>query len=196
MSRRPAAWAALLAALAVLMLLIQLAGAPVQEALAFRRSALPQGEWWRLLTAHFVHLGWVHLWLNLAGLGLVSLLLAEAPPSAPRLAALLLILSLAVGLGLLVGNPELERYVGLSGVLHGLAVVAAGRLLWRGRPGVPALLLAGLLAKLAHEQLSGADPTISARIGGEVITASHLYGALAGLALLAAVAARRLQRGR
>ena len=36
------------------------------------RSALRDGEFWRFLTGHFVHLNWAHLGLNVAGLVLLQ----------------------------------------------------------------------------------------------------------------------------
>src|SRR5215831_9002883 len=58
----------LLAACAVLALPL-LGGTPLRDALSYQRAAIGQGEWWRLLTAHFVHLDAGHASLN--GLGLV-----------------------------------------------------------------------------------------------------------------------------
>src|ERR1044071_4813538 len=59
---------ALLGACALLAAL-ELGGEPVRNALSYQRTALASGEWWRLLSAHFVHLDAGHATLN--GLGLV-----------------------------------------------------------------------------------------------------------------------------
>ena len=42
-------------------------------------------------------------------------------------------------------------------------------------------LLAGVLAKLVWEQLAGELPMTSELIGGNVVTASHIWGAVGGL---------------
>ena len=73
-------WRSLAAAGAIGMIAVflQLAGAEGREALAWDRSALADGELWRLVTGHFAHLGWSHLGLNLAGLALVAWIAGEA----------------------------------------------------------------------------------------------------------------------
>ena len=38
------------------------------EALSYQRDRITSGALWRLLSGHWVHLGWAHLLLNLAGL--------------------------------------------------------------------------------------------------------------------------------
>src|SRR5260370_24663615 len=52
-------------------------GDSVSQLLRYDRSAIAGGGWWRLLTAHIVHLDGHHLVLN--GLGLVLMLSLVAP---------------------------------------------------------------------------------------------------------------------
>jgi hypothetical protein len=42
------------------------------------------------------------------------------------------------------------------------------------------MLAAGLVAKLAFEQIQGPVPFTQASVGGAVIVAAHLYGAVGG----------------
>ena len=56
-------------ALALLLAVLQAAG--WRRALEYRRSALLQGQVWRLVTGSFVHLGWDHLLRDLLGLFLI-----------------------------------------------------------------------------------------------------------------------------
>lgn len=151
------------------------------EALRFERTLLG-AEPWRLVTAHLVHLGWVHLALNLAGLAAIwALLGAQLRPGAWLV--VLLVCALGVSGGLWALDPELDWYVGLSGVLHGMFV--AGALAGLGRARLfHALLLAGVAAKVAFEQLAGADLGSAELVGGAIVVNSHLYGALAGCACL------------
>jgi len=79
-------------------------------------------------------------------------------------------------------NPEVQRYVGLSGVLHGLFVTGAlSETACDRRWGLG--LLAAVGAKLAYEQLFGPLPGSEAGAGGPVLVDAHLYGALGGIPL-------------
>ena len=144
--------------------------------LRYERSALLTGQWWRLLTAHVVHLDLRHALLNGLAAGLMIWLFASALSWRHWLLTVMLAVS-AIDAGLWFLHVEVAWYVGASGVLHG--VLAAGTIAWlqqgdgRGWP-----LLGLLVLKLGYEQLSrGALPLMT---GAVVITAAHLYGAGAG----------------
>lgn len=165
------AWAAVVAGVAVL---LQLAGGP--EAWRVERG-LAAAEPWRLLAAHLVHVGWVHLGLNLAGLALVFALVGTALGPG-QWTFVFLCCVLGIDLGLLLLSPGIEWYAGLSGVLHGL--LAAGALAALGRsPVTGGLLLGGLALKLWLEQAGSPGPG-TALIGAPVVAEAHLYGTLAG----------------
>jgi len=165
-------------ALAATSLLLALLGTHGTELLRYQRDAIVAGQWWRLLTGNLVHLGWPHLCLNLAGLALVWLLFHRALSTAAWL-TVTLVSSLAVGLGLLMFDPGLSWYVGLSGTLHGL--FAAGLVAsLNSNQRAEWLLVIVFVAKLTWEQLMGPTPGTAAIAGGNVIVDAHLYGALAG----------------
>jgi rhomboid family GlyGly-CTERM serine protease len=168
---------ALLFALGVL-LLPELAGPAVREALKFDRGLLAQGEWWRLLSAHFVHLDLVHAVLN--GLGLILMWALFARDYRPLgWLAIYLASSLAVSAGLWFLNPELEWYVGASGALHG--VMTAGTWAHLRRGDLDGWILAlFILGKLAYEQFAGALPLAGSP---DTVVDAHLYGAIGGLVL-------------
>ena len=164
--------------LAVTSILLALLGAHGSGVLRYQRDAILAGQWWRLLTGNLVHLGWPHLWLNLAGLVLVWLLFHRTLSTAAWV-IVTLVSSLAVGLGLLVFDPGLSWYVGLSGTLHGLfaaGLVASLTVKQRAEW----LLVIAFIAKLTWEQLMGPTAGTAAIAGGNVIVDAHLYGALAG----------------
>ena len=93
----------------------------------------------------------------------------------------------AIDAGLWWLEPQLQWYVGLSGLLHG--AWAAGALRQALRPGRLGWVMVALLAlKLLLEQRSGASLLVT---GLPVVTVAHLYGALGGLAALAALALAR-----
>lgn len=163
--------------IALAAILLQAAGG--LETFRWERD-LVAAEPWRLLTGQLVHLGWVHLGLNLAGLGLAWAWFGGVLQGRGGLAACLAS-GVAVVLGLTFATPALHWYAGLSGVLHGL--VAAGALAsLRRRPGVASAVLALLAAKLAAEMLGQGSAGTARLIGGPVVVAAHLYGALGGAA--------------
>jgi rhomboid family GlyGly-CTERM serine protease len=136
-------------------------------------------EPWRLLGAHFVHLGWNHLWLNLAGLVVLWLLLGDTLRPLWWVSGVV-VLALGVSVGLLCCSPAVGWYVGFSGVLHGLFAAGAVANL-RRMPPLALAVLGILFVKLAFERISDGDPLTTELIGGAVIGDSHLYGVLLGL---------------
>jgi rhomboid family GlyGly-CTERM serine protease len=136
-------------------------------------------EPWRLFGAHFVHLGWIHLWMNLAGLAVLWLLLGDTIRPALWASGVLFI-ALAVSLGLLCCSPAVTWYVGFSGVLHGLFAAGAVANI-RRLPALGSALVVGLTAKLVLERVAGDDTLTQRLIGDAVIVDAHLYGAVAGV---------------
>jgi rhomboid family GlyGly-CTERM serine protease len=143
-------------------------------------------EWWRILTAHVVHLDLTHAVLN--GLGLVLMWALFARDYTPwRWLAIWLASSLAITFGLWFLNPEVGWYVGASGALHG--VMTAGTLAHLRRRDLDGWILAiFIVAKLGYEQWSGAMPFADS---GSTISEAHLYGAIGGLALALFLPSRR-----
>lgn len=164
--------------IAIVAAVFELGGKPVRELLAFDRNGIAAGEAWRLLSGHFVHLGISHLALNLVGLALVWYLVGRHFTTVRWLfVAILSIVAMDAGFWWL--NPELDWYVGLSGLLHGL--LAAGLVVAvreRDREGLVIALF--VIGKLAWEQWGGPLPGSEATAGGAVIVDAHLYGAMGG----------------
>jgi rhomboid family GlyGly-CTERM serine protease len=114
--------------------------------------------------------------LNAVGLGLIAALF---PREYPVRSWLLILASsiVTIDLGFVLLEPQLQWYVGLSGVLHG--ALAAGALGWwrhESKPLALGLTLV-LVGKLAWEQWHGALP-----LSGDmpVVVDAHLYGAIGG----------------
>jgi len=122
------------------------------ELLVFDRVAIVDGEFWRLLTGHWVHSDGEHLAWNVAGLLVLGWLFE--PLLRARLLAVLLIGIVGVGLAIWYALPDLDRYCGLSGILNSL--LAAGLCqMWRtAREPLVALAGAGAVAKIAIEMFS------------------------------------------
>lgn len=172
-----AAWPAWL--VAAICAVVALGGAGWHDALEYRRAAIVAGEWWRIVTGNVVHMGVDHLLMDLAGMALLWILCAPVLAGWRWLLATVVGM-LAVGLGLLLFDPSVAWYVGISGVLE--TYWAAGAILLaarRYREGW--LLLAVLVAKVAWEQMVGPVPLSEATAGGPVVVAAHLWGSIGGL---------------
>ena len=169
-----------------LVLLLAVVGDNARFGLRYERdSILMQHQYWRLLSGHLVHGSWRHAGLNLVGLWLIASLFRGCYTFRQWL-LIVVFAVIAMDAGFIWLMPELQWYVGLSGLLHGL--LAAGALAWwrmETKPMALALTLV-LIGKLIWEQWQGALPLV-----GElnVIVNAHLYGAcggaLAGICVLA-----------
>ena len=163
-------------AVGIACVIFQLCG--LEESLRFSRLDIQAGQWWRLLSGNLVHLGYPHLFLNLAGLAAITLLLADA--MRPWQWLLTTICSMAgVGIGLLLFDPQLQWYVGLSGVLYGL-LLGGALAEFRQQRLIAVLLACYTIGKIVWEQLYGAVESSERLTGGTVIVNAHLYGMVAG----------------
>lgn len=149
--------------------------------LRYDRGAIAAGGWWRLLTAHIVHLDLHHLVLNELGLVLVWALFAE-DYDAVEWSIIVLAGALAISCGLWWLSPGVGWYVGASGVLHTIMGAGAAKHLV-AREWDRWILLVCVVAKLAYEQFGGHEPPL-------VVVDAHLYGALSGFAVGAALCGR------
>lgn len=150
----------------------------IPDLLIYQRGEIISGQWWRLLTGHFVHLGWTHLAFNLTGMLLIWLL-AERLFTIQQWLLMVIGCAILSGLLLLQFVPNLSWYVGLSGVLHGIPVIIAfHQIITKQLLGW--LILVAVVAKIGWEQWSGPSAALADQIGGNVIIDAHLYGAVAG----------------
>lgn len=93
----------------------------IGHALAFEREAIKQGQLWRLLTGHFVHITPLHALANLTLLGL--LLSWPSPISQLQRWWVLLCAAGIISIALFFFWPEITWYRGLSGSLYALVWV-------------------------------------------------------------------------
>lgn len=146
--------------------------------LRYDHAMIADGEIWRIFTGHITHLGWSHLGLNLAGLILIWALFGRELTTT-RWLQVLFISSVGVSAGLWFGHPNLDWYVGLSGVLHGLFIAGALASVQQGHRR-EWLLIGVMVGKIISEQFLGPSPGSEQLAGGPVIVDAHLYGALSG----------------
>jgi len=157
----------------------------------YDRDAIMSGEIWRIITGHFVHLGWKHFIMNIAGLILIWLLFGRLMPTL-KWALCIIINALFISIGFIIFNKDLNWYVGLSGVLHGMFVCGAIASLAQGYRA-EALLLILLIGKLVWEQLQGSLPGSAMFAGGDVVVDAHLYGAVIGAVCAAFLVRKQTQ---
>ncbi|WP_412971103.1 rhombosortase [Glaciecola sp. MF2-115] len=152
-----------------------------------------QGNYYQLLTGHFLHTNFVHILFNLMGLLLLWALHGddyEVRSYLSKFFILCILLSLCINFF----APDITWYVGLSGAIHGVFAWGCisdleNKLLsgW--------LLLIGLVLKVGNEQINGAGSLMPDLIDANVAVDSHLYGAILGLAIgLLSLIQRRLMK--
>lgn len=153
------------------------------EALGYQRAAVDAGQWWRLVSGSFVHTNAAHWALDLGALVLLVALASQRTRTALLLALPLLATATMLGEHLLLGHAWA---VGLSGALHGLALMLA---LDRCQAAVVRLVGVLAAAKVLAELVSGPAAAAAALIGAPVLVSQHALGLAAGLLFAAAGAA-------
>jgi rhomboid protease GluP len=142
-------------------------------------AVLYRGEYWRLLTALFLHYGPLHLAFNLYALFVIGPGLEQAIGSI-RFAICYLLAGLGSSLGVLflwiIGMTKAEQLVGASGCLMGLVGVWAGLLLRERHAPLAGRRLKNILMIVAIQTAFDlSTPQIS--------IAAHMSGLVSGVAL-------------
>lgn len=136
-------------------------------------------EVWRLWTAHWVHVGWMHFFLNMLVFACLPFIFPHARNR--HLVWLLLLLPPFISLIFYFYFPYIEAYAGLSGVLHGLyTAVSLVYLKYPKERTFAILVLVLIFAKLVWENTFGQTGTAQL-IGSPVLTEAHLIGAIGGV---------------
>lgn len=100
------------------------------DLLLYDRSAILQGEWWRLWTGHWVHFTLSHLAWNAGVLLGAGTWLERVQPGS--LLRYILLAAPLMSIVFLIGEPAMHRYGGLSGLVTGVVVLLALAQLTRG----------------------------------------------------------------
>lgn len=151
--------------------------------LSYDRARILSGEYWRIASGHFTHTNLNHLLLNLASLCLYWGLFAQRQPLRQSLLELAALAGLC-GLALLVLEPQVGWYRGLSGLLHGLlAMTAAREMFERGSRWRGGVLLVLVTAKVFSESTSAGDSLTARWIDAPVVHEAHLWGLCSGVLL-------------
>jgi rhomboid family GlyGly-CTERM serine protease len=151
------------------------------EAWVFDRVAISQGEWWRLITGHWVHSDLTHAVWDISALLLLGALFETRLQW--RLPMVLLLTSLGVDAWLWWDDPALSYYCGLSGILNGLLIVGLLHL-WRDtRHPVVLLTALGAVLKIFVEINTG--QSLVTQTAWPSVPVAHAAGYLSGLVIAA-----------
>ena len=158
--------------------LAELGGEPGRLWLRYQRDVLADGEVWRLMTGHLVHLGPSHMAMNVTALGVLAVIFSRFLSSRDWL-GIFVFSALAIDAGLFWISTSVAWYVGLSGVLHG-CWAAACIFAWQQKSHQAAALSALIVIKLAYEAWLGPVPFTGEVAAGPVVAVAHAYGAAGG----------------
>ncbi len=142
----------------------------------YQQTGIYQGEYWRLLTGHFIHCDLNHLFWNMLGLLILGSIIEQHSRK-------LLIVSITLGItavNLLLLSPlsTLELYCGFSGVLNTLLVFALYIVWTKNQSHWVSLTIAGYVVKMFIELST--QNTILSNITIPPYPEAHLAGLLMG----------------
>ena len=165
--------------IAITAILLYVFQAAVCDLLIYDRQAINDLQVWRLLTGNYLHSNLNHLLLNLGGLLLLWSLHGDHFKTRSYLIGFTFF-CVSMSLCLYYFTPEMSRYVGLSGALHGLFVWGAVKDIAIGYKTGWGLLI-GIAVKVGYEQFVGPSESLAETIGASIAIDAHLYGVLTGL---------------
>ena len=168
-------WCSILLGAGAVLAYMFLGAAP--EAWVFDRVAIAQGEWWRLVTAHWVHSDLAHASWNITALLLLGALFEARLQW--RLLLVLLIGTVGVDAWLLWGDTTLHYYCGLSGILNSLLIVGLLQLWREFRHPLVVLTGVGAAVKILVEIKAG--QALLTQAAWPSVPTVHAVGFLCGL---------------
>lgn len=152
-------------------------GQSLFDLLLFDKNLITQGEYWRLLTAHFVHCNFQHLlWDLLAFLVIGSVIELNSPR---HFLPCLLVSCLAVSGWMFFIETKFSSYCGLSGALNGMLVLAAVMQYKRTGEKMCLGILLATVAKIVFELST--HETIFTDLSVRAVPGSHAAGYMAGI---------------
>jgi len=151
----------------------------LSELLVYQRSLVTQGEIWRVFSGHFFHTNGFHFLLNAAAVVMLWALHGHFYTIKSYL-IVFMVSAIICSIGIHWFSLDIEQYVGLSGVLHGIFIWGAIEDI-KAKERTGYLLLLGVILKIAHEQYYGASEDVSDLIGANVAINAHLWGAIGGV---------------
>lgn len=139
---------------------------------AFDRTAILDGQFWRLVTCHLTHLDPQHALVNAVGCGLVLTILRDSM-SWKAITACAVILASAISLAAVLVWVRID-FAGSSGILYGLATMVVFALRKRSP------WLAGLIAVVLVAGIIAGIAGYSRPWAADVAIHTHVVGVAAG----------------
>lgn len=165
-------------------LLFSFGGDSAMALFQFERNAILNGEFWRLLTGHFVHNNWTHLFLNMTGF-IVIWFLTKDYLSFLSWCIVIVTSAFFTSLCILFFMINIEWYLGFSGVLHAIFIAGVLAGIKKGYKEAYILLLI-LAVKIIWEQKMGGI-TSTLLENETILIDAHLYGIICGILAFALV---------
>ncbi len=151
------------------------------SALEYRVPEILQGGWWRIATSHLTHWSGTHVLWDAGTMVLLGVVYDRLDGSTRRLLLGLGASVVAIPSVLLVLQPELTAYRGLSGLASMMFVLVAMRAMRQSIDLVEKAVI-GFAAKLLAETVTG-TPLFATDLGTGVVAVplAHITGAAIGL---------------
>ena len=141
----------------------------------YDRTAIVEGEFWRLLSGNIVHFSGLHFSFNMIAFGIIGWIIEKR--GYRGFALLILMTAVAIGASMILLKPDMQFYGGLSGIAHGAFVYLALFGLHESGPWskLSRLILLVVPVKVGIELFSGASLAYSSEVFVPV-PLSHLVG--------------------
>ncbi len=161
--------------------LVVYARSSLMDLLVYNRQAVLGGELWRLLTGHLVHFSLSHLILNMLGFSLAVWIAWQR--RCEHLVLLTFLAACFIGVAILLGQPNMAVYGGMSGLVNAVMVYVACLGLWvRGRwRSLSWTLLVLCLGTVIYEAATGRPAlAVSDAIPFVPAPLAHIVGGMTG----------------
>ncbi|CAA0114596.1 Uncharacterised protein [BD1-7 clade bacterium] len=150
-----------------------------REWASYNKTLIEHGQWWRILTAHFVHLDWKHYLLNMSGAALCLFVFRhDIKPIHWPISAILI--SIFSSLCMLTFAFDYSSYVGFSDTLYGWIFIGALAMLPK-EPKLALIVMAIFGGRVTYENIVSHSLIDSFMNEGKVAVESHLFGTIGGI---------------
>jgi rhomboid family GlyGly-CTERM serine protease len=158
---------------------------PATRFLVYDRTAILAGEWWRVVTGHWVHFSTQHFLYDTAAFGIASWMIESR--GCKSFAWLCVLAALSISGSMLLFEPRLQICGGLSGLATAALVFLALNSLsergaWRWLCATALLVCA---AKLSMEVTTGKSVLLQGTASYSLVPCNHIAGALTAVAVFA-----------